>query len=357
MRQWIRSTLADVPELSRWAVEADGAAVGIRIDEAGNALAGVRVAFPRDAFPSARANAAADAAHAAPRLYQGGQFVVTGSGRVSPRWAVPAIAPYMRQVTDELATQFGTRVPPDQLASFRQKVEQVVADVSAFSVLTRPGSGADGVFTNNFLALRVAAPAEFLRRSAELVELWNSMVGKTEGAKLLVLDSTPVTVAGRQGTQYAIDMIAAVGVPAIPEIKASMEKMFGPGGKFRLFFVPVDDETVLLAAATEPQVADVINAIVKPSAPAAAPAELGESAKMLAVDGAWRLYFSPHGYSELMRRQLEAVLGQVIGGPIVPQFPESPPIGVTGGVGGRSVWAEVAVPVDTLRGYGKYSHR
>ena len=47
--------------------------------------------------------------------------------------------------------------------------------------------------------------------------------------------------------------------------KASMEKLFGPGGKFRLQFVAVDDQTVLLAAATEAQVAKAIEVIGRPA--------------------------------------------------------------------------------------------
>ena len=47
-----------------------------------------------------------------------------------------------------------------------------------------------------------------------------------------------------------------------------MEKLFGPGGEFRLQFVALDDDTVLLAAATEEQVAEVIAVLGKTPKPA-----------------------------------------------------------------------------------------
>ena len=63
------------------------------------------------------------------------------------------------------------------------------------------------------------------------------MVGKNEALKPLVFATETINVAGHEGHEYSIDMTAAAGGPPIPEIKASMEKLFGPGGKFRLQFV------------------------------------------------------------------------------------------------------------------------
>jgi hypothetical protein len=150
-------------------------------------------------------------------------------------------------------------------------------------------------------------------------------------------------------------MLAAVNVPGIPEIKASIEKQFGPGGKFRMLFVEIDDQTVLLAAATEAQAAEVIGTMLGNTRPTGDPAEIRPAAQLMTGASQWQLYVSPHGYTDWQRRKLDAILGAVIGGPIVQQFPESPPIGLAGGVEGRILWTEVAVPVETLRGYRKYS--
>jgi len=355
-RQWIQTTFAEAPELARWAAEAEGAACGLRLDDTGNALVGVRLSFSPDVLQPANLDGKSDAAGAAPRLYADGPFVVLGSGQVSPRWAVPAVAPYIRQVSADLAAHFGSKVDDAEIAEFRQGVERAVAEVSAFSLLARPGAGAEGVFTNNFLALRVTSSQKFLELAGQLVTTWNKMIGKSDSSKMLVLDARPVTIAGHNGTEYSIDMAVAVGVPVIPETKAAMEKFFGPGGKFRLQFVEIDPQTVILAAATEEQVSAVIG-VMQSSAPAKEPEELREPARLLSAGSQWKLFASPHGYSEWLRRQMDAILGAVIGGPVVPQFPESPPIGFGGGVEERIIWAEVAVPVETLRGYGKYSRK
>ncbi len=254
-----------------------------------------------------------------------------------------------------MASQFNSKVDEADVANFRKVAEQAVAEVRGFSVLTRPGADADGVYTNGFLALRVQDSSVFLKSCGELIKLWNTLIGKTEGSKILTLESQPIKLAGHEGTEHSIDMVAAVGDPAIPEIKASMEKLFGPGGKLRLHFVNIDDHTVLLALATEAQVTDAIGKIESDADLAGDLAQLSDTAKLFTSAGQWQVYISPHGYTDWKRRQLDAILGAVIGGPLVPQFPDSPPVGLAGGVDGEIIWTECAVPVETLRGYGRFA--
>jgi hypothetical protein len=83
--------------------------------------------------------------------------------------------------------------------------------------------------------------------------------------------------------------------------------------------------------------------------PASDRSELRDTAKLLDDAHDWQLFFSPHGYTAWMKRQMDAVLGPVIGGPVVPQFPKSPPLGIAGGVDGNVLWIEAAAPIETIR--------
>jgi hypothetical protein len=183
---------------------------------------------------------------------------------------------------------------------------------------------------------------------------WNAMLDKAKDSVRIVFDSRPVTIGGHQGTEYSFDMAAAVGAPALPDIRQTMERFVGHGGRFRLQFVALDDRTVLLAAANEEQAAKAIELLGRAVPAATEPVELQNAAKLLATPAAWQLFVSPHGYNQWLKREMDAMLGPVIGGPVVRDFSESPPIGLAGGVDGRTVWAEMAAPVDTLRATGKY---
>jgi hypothetical protein len=280
--------------------------------------------------------------------------VIAGSGIVSERWSVPAVAPYVRQVASKLGTLFGIQLDETAIAEFRSAAERAVGDVNAIAVLALPGTGQEGVYTNDFLAVRVESAEVFLRHAADAMGRWNAMLDKAKDSVRIVFDSRPVTIGGHQGTEYSFDMAAAVGAPALPDIRQTMERFVGHGGRFRLQFVALDDRTVLLAAANEEQAAKAIELLGRAVPAATEPVELQNAAKLLATPAAWQLFVSPHGYNQWLKREMDAMLGPVIGGPVVRDFSESPPIGLAGGVDGRTVWAEMAAPVDTLRATGKY---
>jgi hypothetical protein len=267
---------------------------------------------------------------------------------------VPAVAVYVRQVANDLTTNYLIPVDEKNVAQFRAALEQAISQVQSFSVLTRPGLADEAVFTNNFLAVNVDDAKKFLTVAAESVLRWNEMVGSPQAGVKLVFDSKEISIAGHDGTEYFIDMAAAVNAPAIPEARASMEKLFGSGALFRLQMIGVDERTVLLAAATEEQVAGALRTLQVGSDKVGRPAELNAAAALLPRDSAWQLYLSPSGYTTWLRRQMDAVLGPVIGGPIVNTFPATPPVGLAGGVDSQKIWLEAAAPIDTIRGLRRY---
>jgi hypothetical protein len=363
LRDSCRSLLADAPQLARWMVEARGGGCALKLDQAGNAVVSLRMVLPAEAVEPQESSPAEAAEVSPPRLFDGGEFVVVGSGRLAPRWSALAVAPYVHNLTSELATNFGTALNDDDVSKFRSAVERAVADVEGFAVLTRPGRGQDGVFTNNFLAVRVASDAAFIEHAAEAMRLWNKMIDREGAPMRLVFQSQPVTLAERPGTEYSIDMAsvgmaAAFGVQLVPEFRQTVEKMFGPGGKFRLQFVAVDHETVLLAAATRKQAAQAVELLGRSRTEAGVTSsdngQLRAAHELLAEHAAWRLYFSPHGYIHWLGRQMDAVLGPVIGGPVVRDLPASPPIGAVGGLTEQTAWVEVALPAETLQALSNY---
>lgn len=351
--------LEAVPEMKRLVTEARGIGCGLRFDDTGNALATIRVVLSPDSLPNSdETQTVAKQDKPAPQLYDGGEFVMNGTATVSQRWIAPMVAPYVQQVAAELASDYGVKVDDSDVAAFRSLAEAAVAQVQKIAVLTRPGSDQEGVYSNSFLAARVTSADEFLKQSKAAIDRWNVMLGKSEGGAGLVFDENAVSVEGHNGTEYSIDMAKAVGAPALQEARQSMEHLFGPGGRFRVQFVKADDTTVLMAVASEDQLGKPLRAIQQsPTEASADDAKLPAVAKLLTGNSDWRFYFSIDGYNRWLKRQMEAVVGPVIGGPIVRPFPASPPIGAAGGATNNTVWAEVAVPADTLHSIGDFLHQ
>jgi hypothetical protein len=356
--QTVRAMLADAQELKRLAMEAKGCGCSLRLDAVGNAVVKFRAELSPDAALSAGEGKRGERERmSAPRLYDDGPFVVNGSGLMSERWLMPLVASYIRQTATDLANDYGTKVDEAEMTKFRAAVERAVVQAKAVAILMRPGADQDGAYTNSFLAVRVASASEFLKQSKAAFDQWNTMLGKADAGVSLVFEESAITVDAHEGTEYSIDMAKAVGAPPLPETRQSMERLFGPGGRFRLQLVKVDEVTVLASMASEDQLAEPIRALQSKTAkPATDDDKMRSVAQLLAGEPDWRLYFSLDGYNHWLKRQLEAIVGPAIGGPIVRPFPESPPIGAAGGAAQNMVWAEVAVPADTLRGIGQFLH-
>ncbi len=353
LREQIRAQLRELPQLVRWASESDAAACGVRIDDELNVVAGIRIAVEHDwPMPTPR-DATANTEATPPTLFQSGDFIINGAARVPGPFAAAVAGAFAHSEVEELRNDIRVAMDDEVAARFQKAVEQATADVTAASILTRPGEDQDGTYSNSFFAVRVADATSFVGRVAEVMRLWNEMNKSEEDESQLVFETEAAQIGERAATVYSLDMVEAFGAAAIPEVRPSMERLFGPGGKLRLLVVPVDMHIVLLAAATAEQATPVIDVLAQ-----GRPIAWHERTnRLLPREADWRLMVSPQGHTRWLKRQMEAMLGPVIGAPAVRQFPSSLPIGAAGGFTAHEIWADAAVPAETIRACGQYLHQ
>lgn len=349
IRKWTRQS----PGLTQTLLRAEAVGCAARLDADGNALVGLR-AINEDLGPIAADNSQAEKQSLPPTLYQGGNFVLHGAGALPPAHVLAISSLVARSLADELKTEEGLRLNDATVARFQRAVEQAAAEIASAAVLTQAGDKQEGVYTNDFAVVRVNSAATFASRATEAMQLWNAMNREGKGETPLVFDVEEVKVGGRAATLCSLDIAAADGAPPIPEVRQAMEKFFGPGGKLRLWIVRVDDQTVLLAAATPEQVAAALNAFDRKQQLDWTRSELAPAANLLPEQADWRLLFSPHHYDKWQRRQKDAITGPVFGGPLVKEFPPSPPIGIAGRFRGGELRIDAAVPAETIQGAGAF---
>jgi hypothetical protein len=258
-----------------------------------------------------------------PTLHQSDEYVISGTAKLPNVLAVVAAGTYARLIAQELRDDI------------RVAMEQ------------------DGIYSNAFLAVRCADAKVFVDRVAEVVRLWNEMNKSDADESRLVFEKAAAQVGGHATTIYSMDMVEAFGAAAIPEVRPSMERLFGPGGKLRLLVVTIDEHMVLLAAASDEQASPLIDVLTL-----GRPTAWDERTnRLLPREADWRLMISPQGHTRWARRQMEAMLGPVIGAVPVREFPSSPPIGAAGGFAGHEIWADAAIPAETIRAAGQYLYQ
>jgi hypothetical protein len=345
----VGAALSDMPELSRRLRQAEAVGCGLRLDADGNAVIAARLTWPRRATPEPRSSVAPSAA--APVPYDGGPFVAAGAGEVSASLLAAAAGPYARLLAKDLGID--VREQSAAVEALRKALAAAAEDVTAFAVLSRPGQGSDGVYTNSHLVVQVRSAKDFVDRTAEVVARWNELADHADGDMHMKFKSEPVRIAGRGGTQHSADMVEAVGGRDLPEVRQSMERLFGPGGKLRLLVVPIDDRTVLLAGATDEQAAKVVDLVIQGRTAPWQQDDLQPTGRLVPADAPWRVFVSPHGYVQWLARQMDAIAGPVLGGPLVKEFPDSPPLGISGGGTSDGIWLELVAPAKTVEAVGQ----
>lgn len=346
-RKWSAVT----PGLTDAFKQANIVGCGVRLDSNNNALTSLRIALPNELTGPLLKGASETPAELPFSIYDGGGFIVNGAGRLPAPIASALTTGYLLRTTLDLNENEGkAELDEATMKRMQEAAAKAAAEVRAAVVLSQPGEEAQPVYSNEFLTLRVASAANFVTHANEVMRLWNKANRETKSDLQIVFDVEETKVGDRAATLYSLDMAALSGGAILPEIRQTMEKMFGPGGKLRFWIVPADENTVLLASATPDQINKALATLDKKIKVEWRGDQLGETSALLPAESDWRIFVDLHRYFDWSRREAGAIVGvPVIGGPLVREFPVSPPIGIAGGFRDGEIWLDAATPALTLK--------
>ena len=346
-----------MPELSNAMQQANVVGCGLRVDTSGNALVSARIGTYVEATKQLVADQAVNS-DLPPSLYESGGFVLGGAGHLPIPILAAYIKGYARGLIADLKTEERTVLDETTVKRMLEAADRAAAEIRTAYLLSQPGEDQQPVYSNSFIAVRVESAKTFVGHAQEVMRLWNSANRDAKGETKLVFDVEDTKLGERTATQYSLDMAALAGGLVLPEIRQSMEKLFGPGGKLRLWIVPIDDNTVLLAEATPDQMTAVLNVYDKKRKIDWNRGELSETNALLPAESDWRVFIDPHRYFDWQRREMATVAGvPIIGGALVRDFPASPPIGIAGGFREGELWLEAAALAPTVKNADAYFNR
>jgi hypothetical protein len=289
-----------------------------------------------------------------PALHREAEFSMSGGGAWPKALLVGAAdAAARKTIADMRSEPSPPKFDESSVERFRAACEQAATLIQSATVFHALGAADDGVYTNYFAAVDVASAAAFTAQIDDVVLRWNEVSEKAEPNAKQSLDRQPTTLGGRPCTEYSLDVVAAEGFSDTAELRQSMQRFFGPSGKFHLFVVSIDEHTVLLAQATADQTAAALATIEKQGAGWTS-ANMNATNRLLPERADWRFFVSPSGYTKWLKRESHAVLGDAIGAPIIEEFPAAPPLGFSGGFSDRQVWMDAVVPAETVKAAAPY---
>ncbi len=358
LRRALQRFLLDSPQLSALALDADAAMLGVRVDAAGNALAGLRMSSQKPSWAQVAATALqppSGAAASLPDLHPSGEFTVSASGFLPKTLLVAVVDSALRNaVTGERSEPRPPRLDPQAVERFIRTGGAAAQEVLGVGLAHAPGGPEVGVYTNQFAVVRVKSADIFSERFAAAMQAWNEVSQKATPPTRVDFQSENVTLAGRRGTRYSLDVAASVGGDDSPDLRRSLERMFGSDRKLNLFVVPFDPSTVLVAEATAEQTTAKLNELGGGGPANWEAPNVRETNRLLPRGATWRLFVSLGGYTKWRRQELMAMAGDDVFGLPTSGFPAAPPLGLAGGFTDGALWIDAAVPAATIRAAGEY---
>jgi hypothetical protein len=333
--------------------EVTSAALGVRIEDSGNVLLGIRGVARQDGH---LAELGAIRRGQAPLAgVPEGPYVIAG-GAPWPAELSEAMLKFSIDFMKSMPAIYGLQgAPEEDLQKLEASLHKAFAGLKHVSFVVRPGEGDEPIYSNMFMMLNVESAGEYIENYKESIKLWNEISSTQETKPAFKYEFSEDTVAGQPGLAIVMDFAAMMGDAALGPGQQAMEVMFGEGGKMRAYVALVDDDTVLVGYSAKQGVEQMVDRLRNGEASLASGAAELSAARLLPDEAPFVAVISPQGCVNWFRRMINAMV-QVFGagGPPIPDYPETPPIGIAIGLQGRVVETDVVFPAEMIDGLSMY---
>lgn len=334
--------------------EVDAAALGLTIDDASNVKFAKRVLLSKQGT-LAQVKSIAPLKPAPLASYPAEKFVIAASGPFPPQWS-EAIATGGRKWMEKYPELYGINDISDE---DWKKIEDVwgmsLKGLRSMSMVLETGEDDDPLYSNFYGVTKIDNAKEYLKNYRDAMKIWNEVIAGANGAINMHYEISDVQIDGHDGLLMVLDVAQAAGPNEAAMMTPMMEAMFGEGGKMRMYMVVADDETVIMSIGSEKNVAQAVVAHNEGKGGFLDASSVQTTVKLLDPKAPWQGYLSPQGSVEWFSRMLAKMMAQFGGGgPTIPEYPETPPVGFAMNVADGQLEAELVLPVEALEGLADF---
>ena len=324
-------------------VEADVslAALGVRLDAAGNLTVDLRSLFTKnsDLAKSAAKIPTGDPLAGLP----GGPFAIAMGGAIPPsimeglmKWNVEAI---------KLAAKTaGADVPADKLGKLEQSLIALSKGMNGMALVMGAGKGEKNLFGGMSAVIRTDSAAAYLENYEKMLPQMNALYKEV---KLPTSVVEKKKIGQRTVLETTSDLSAVGGND--PAQKAIMEAMFGDG-KMTVSITALDAKTIIMTYTPAAGLEKVLK-----KGGLQKDADVARTLKLLPQGAQWVLLIDPRGTAELVSQWLGTFAP---GAPLqIPELPQTPPAGVGARLTESGLTVQIVVPAQVLEVLGRKVQR
>jgi hypothetical protein len=328
------------------AAESDvrGAAVGLRVDKAGDIRLTSRAVFAKG---SGFAKAAADfqAPEGGPLAGLPARPFALALGGALPEEAVQRLMQLSMQMM-----KVGLKDAPDEA---KKKLQEAYAEVGkgirGMGFLFAVPREGEPVFSAVFGLIHVENAKDYLKRTEKSTKLVAEAMKGLNLPFAMPMTVKRVKVGGREALETTTDLSNLPGGGAAGQI---LEPLFGSADKITQTAVAVDDHTII-GTYTTPEKTEKLLAAAKAKGGLEAMPGVVKVSSRLPKGSQWVGFVDPHGGMEVVKRALAAI--PFIPAPQMPEMGKTPPIGLGLKLTAAGVEGEVIVPAATIQAIARFA--
>lgn len=327
------------------------AAVGGRIDAAGNVVLSKRARFAPDAALG-KSLGEVKLPAASPLAGLPDEPFVFAAAIATPESITRLMMDFSMDLMRAMPEIYGLK--PEQIDKMAEISRDSLKGFRGMSMMMGVGKPGDPVYANIHGIMFVDDADAFAQRYGKYITSIAELIKAGQKAMFRGMSFAEVK-PGLWKIEIELDPASLMGGQQMPpEVRAAMPQMFGPDGKMTAYMAKVDAQRLLFAYAPESNVETMVEAARAGKPGLAAQEQLAVTAKLLPAEAPWVAYVSPSGYMSYTLRLLKPMFDRM-GMPFqLPEFPACPPIGMAAEMGDGEVFGQVVVPAEAIQAIGQF---
>ncbi|MCI0684636.1 MAG: hypothetical protein L0Y71_21275 [Gemmataceae bacterium] len=318
------------------------AGMGARVDAQGNLHFTARTVFAKNSG-FAKTGAAVKPVPGGPLAgLPSGPFVLAFGGSVSEN----AMKSLM-SMNSEILKSAGQNISAENLKKLEQAYEKMMTGVTGMSFVWQVGKEDQPLLASMAASFHTKDAAKYLADYEKSIAGMNEIFKELNVPFLPTYDVKKVKVGGKQALELTMDFAGGFGLPE--EAQVMFKKLFGPDGKMTAAMAARDGQTIVMRYTKADGLKELLDGKTKGLADQAGALMV---AKGFPPAGAqWLFYVSPKGATQFADRAVKSFLPIPIN---IPQFPETPPVGVAARINGQGFELHAVIPAGVVNGVGEF---
>ena len=284
-------------------------------------------------------------------------YVFAGGGVLPERLATGLIE-FSARMTAIVPKIYG--IPAEKSGQLADIYRQTLTGLRGMSMTLGVPKPGQGMYGNTAALLQVDDAADYLKRYAKSLKDLKELTADQEEPSLFGgFQFQQTKIDGAAALKGSMDITQLPGMPDVPQMRSLMEAMYGPGGKVTFYLIVADNDTIVAAYSEE--IARETLKLVRQGKPGLVASISETKTAKLLPGGQWAAYWSLPGTSEFFKTVFRSLtqVGLPMG-PIAdkwPEFPESPPVGLSAKAEAGQITGTMVVPAETITATGVYIQR